>query len=248
MPKLKGGELEKSCSSDITFEGRPLEEVLAEEEGKEMGEVLASDKISIYRKSGDGFTTHAEGHGPGKIWTRREVNKHTWEKMLMDSNTIDNAIIAVLLSGGEVSGSVIRDRVLTSLPGVTNKKYAQRMNYLMTKTDLGKVIERRQEGKGKAYKLVTAALDCRPEELATFAYKSKARDKVLAHHKALKPYLQADESEAKPEPDPKSKVDLGLLTPPNGPITAALETALSESLGVNVTVSGCIEIKFTFGN
>jgi hypothetical protein len=122
------------------------------------------------------------------------------------------------------------------------------MNYLMTKTDLGKVIERRHEGKGKAYKLVTAALDCRPEELATFAYKSKARDKVLAHHKALKPYLQADESEAKPELTHKAKADLADLGRPGREITGILETALSETLGVNVTVSGCIEIKFTFGN
>jgi len=247
MIGVKGGEIEKECTSGITIGGIPLEEHLAEEEGKELGEALAPDRVVIYHKGGKSYKSKKESNSFGRIWTRREINKHTWEMQLMKTNSIDKAAIVILLAGREVVGSEIRDYVLKVIGGATNKKYAQRMNYLMTKTDLGKLVERRRAGKGIAYTLVAAALDCRPEELETFAYKTSDRDKVLAHHKGLIPYIQADKPSTKKEPDPPIKDDLGLLTKPGEPFKSILETALSESLGVNVNVTGCIEIKFTFG-
>ena len=248
MPGVKGGEIDKPCSSGITIGGKPLEEHLAEEEGRDLGETLEPDGVAIYHKQGKYHKDHKEPNSFGRVWTRREVNKATWEKMLMSARTMDEAIVAILLGGSEVTGSKIRDHIVKSVSGASNKKYAQRMNYLMTKTDLGKLVERRSEGKGKAYKLVSAALDCRPEELAAFAMKSSnSRDQVLAHHKGLIPYIQADKKQAPDKPDPGQSADNGRLSKVSGPIASVLETALSESLGVNVNVSGCIEIKFTFG-
>jgi len=249
MPTFKGGSI-PSCesASGIMVGDKTLEEHIDEEEAKEVKEVLESEPVNPYHKGRVRHIPYREPNSVGRVWTRREVNKLTWGKRMMNAKSIDEAVVAILLSGREVTGSEIRDDIMKHVPGASNKKYAQRMNYLMTKTDLGKLVERRSEGKGKAYKLVSAALDCRPEELAYFAYKNvTAREKVLEHHKGLIAYIQTDEPDPKTQPDPPKKDDLGRLTPPGPGLTGILETALSESLGVNVNVSGCIEIKFTFG-
>jgi len=226
-----------------------LEEVRAAEEAKELGETLVPDTVVPYHKA---RTKFKEANGitkAGRVLTRREINKEQWEKQLMDANSIDEAIIAVLLEGKEVLGSDIRDQVLKTQPEVSNKKYAMRCSYLMHKTDFGLLVERRRAGKGVAYKLVTAALDCRVQELAVFAYKhDKAREEVLAHHKALKPYFESADKPATRWRDQAKSPDLQPPTKPPLEIQGTIENAISNALGLNVSVQGRIEIVFKLGD
>lgn len=250
MPVLKGGNIPQSESaSGITIGDKTLEEIVAEEEAREEAEAITPDPVTPYRNPVIRYLEKKQPDGVGRVWTRREINKATWEKLLMSAPTLDHAIISVLLSGTEVSGSQIKEYVMKNNAGITPKQYDIRCSYLMNQTDLGKIVERRREGKGMAYKLVTAALDCKPEELVVFVRKSpKPREAVLLHHKALRPYFELDET-VKGKIHPKTeKPDTGDLSKATKGITAAIENALTDILGVNIAIGGRIEIVFKFGD
>jgi hypothetical protein len=168
--------------------------------------------------------------------------------MIMESGSMDSAFITALLSGKEMFGPDICKLVLQSVPGATQKKYDMRISYLVHKTDLGNIIEGSRAGKGRSYRLATAALDCKPEELLTFCYKDPRRNAVLEHHKALRPYFEAKKPEPTESPKPAKQATGGDLAGAMPKIKGALETVLTNALGVNVIVSGRIEFVFKLGD
>ena len=243
--RLKGGELRRSPSkSGVTISGtKTLEEFVAEEEAKELGEVLTPDNVASYHKARPRYEEQKESNGVTRILTRREINAENWEKIMENEKTIEGIIAALLLSGREVSGREIQENCIRRL-GITKKKYSQRSTYLYHKTDFGKLIESRRDGKGASYKLVPAALECKPEELLFFVFKSnrKARESVLEHHKGLQAYLEEDEKGQDPVVNDEDKEEVE--KPIASTMTSAVEQVMSQALGVNVVVKGRVEIVF----
>lgn len=235
---IRGGELKPSRSaSAIEIGGRTLEEVIAREESKDMEETLVPDKVIKYSKVKARHASHKEPNGPGRVFSVVEINAEKWESIMETMSTVEGVIVASLLSGKEVTGIQLRENCLKQVSGADKKSYLIKSSYIFSKTPFGKLITKRREGKGTAYRLVPAALDCRVDELMVFVGggSSKARNTVLDHHKALRPYLE--ESETKTSETPK-------LKEPIPDISNAIGTAISKALGVNVSVQGKIEIVF----
>lgn len=159
--------------------------------------------------------------------------------------TMEGVMAALLLSGREVPGVELMNNCMRRL-NVVKKKYSQRSSYLFSKTDFGRFVVKRREGKGTAYKLVPAALELKVEELMHFVYKGnkKGREAILEHHKGLRPYLEV-EKPIEPDP-PNSDEDTASDEPAKAaPImTNLIENAISQALGVNVIVKGRIDIVF----
>ena len=247
-----GGDLPAPQSgSGITIAGSTtLEEFVDTEASKETGEALVPDKnlpghSRRFNRGYDRYESKKGARQPARVYTRREINAMEWEKIMENQKTVDGVIASLLLSGREVTGRELQENVVRQL-NTTKKKYSTRSTYLFHKTDFGKFIESRRDGKGAAYKLVPAALECKPEELLFFVHKSntKARNAVLEHHKGLVAYLE-EEKEAptsKPEKDLTPKVE-----PTGKTVQEAVATAIVQELGVNVNVSGRIEIVFKLG-
>ena len=258
--RLRGGDLSRpSSGSAVTIDGKTLEEYIAEEEAKELGEELHPDHLSVYHKSRPRYAEKKEGKGPTRILTRREINAENWEKIMENQKSIEGVIASLLLSGREVRGAEIQNNCMRQL-GITKKKYSTRSTYLYHKTDFGKFIESRRDGKGAAYKLVPAALDCKPEELMLFIYKGndKARETVLEHHKGLRPYLEVDKEKKESKIDKKISDYSDMMDEAKEKLAKVREkdvaTALNNSikpivpssLGVNIVVSGKVEVVFRF--
>lgn len=239
---LKGGSLPPpKSSSGIEIGGKTLEELLGEVEAKELGEQLVPDNVLPYHKSRARYAEEKGKREPTRILTRREINAENWEKIMENQKTIEGIIAALLLSGREVTGREIQENCVRRL-GISKKMYSQRSTYLYHKTDFGKFIESRRDGKGASYKLVSAALECRPEELVHFVYKgnAKARETILEHHKGLQPYLEDKPKElAEEQKLPKVKEK----TLPSG---TSIKPILPSSVGVNIVVSGQVEVVFRF--
>jgi len=242
---VKGGELPPPQSkSGVTAGSMTLEELIAEEESKEMGEQLTPDNVIPYHKGRGRYKETKEPNGATRILTRREINAENWEKIMENEKTIEGVIASLLLSGREVSGREIMNNCVRQL-NITKKMYSQRSTYVYHKTDFGKFIESRRDGKGASYKLVSAALECKVEELLHFVYKGnvKGRETILEHHKGLRPYLESSEKKEdqvkekskKPEP-PSKETSSGIAT--------AINNVVAQELGVNVSVSGRVEIVF----
>ena len=246
---VKGGELPRPLSgSGITVGDETLEEIVAEEESKEIAEEMTPENLALYRKNRSRIKAHKESNGPTRILTRREINAENWEKTMEQQKTIEGVIASLLLSGREVTGREMQNNCVRQIQGVTKKLYSQRSTYLYHKTDFGKFVVSRRDGKGAAYKLVAAALECKVEELLRFVYKGdkKGRETILDHHKGLRPYLESPAKEKKAEdrakekakkPEPPSKeTSIGIAT--------AIRDVVAQELGVNVSVSGRVEIVF----
>jgi len=249
--RLKGGELKQSPSkSGVTISGnKTLEEFIAEEEAKELGEVLTPDNLPSYHKARPKYSEQKEPNGTTRILTRREINAEQWEKIMESQKSIEGVIAALLLSGREVTGREIQNNCVRQL-GITKKKYSQRSTYLYHKTDFGKFIISRRSGKGASYKLVPAALECKPEELLYFVYKGnhKSRELVLEHHKGLKPYLEEKPKRTHEElleeaKEKFKKAKEGKLQS-STKISTAIGDVVSQELGVKVSVSGRVEVIF----
>jgi hypothetical protein len=227
---------------------RTLEEYIDEQEGYEVRKGLTPDVIPFKHRQGKvKYADHKEPLQPARVLTRREINAENWEKIMENEKTVDGVITALLLSGREVTGKELMNNCLRQISGLTKKKYSTRSTYLFHKTDFGKFITSRRSGKGASYKFVPAALDCKPEELMHFIYKDakQARATVLAHHVGLKPYIE--------EPAPKSKDYLKSTTPqlsqpPVDNVVEVVREAIGQALGVEVKVSGRVEIVFKLGN
>lgn len=243
---VKGGELpDQKSGSGVTIGEHTLEEFVAEEESKEIGEVLTPDRRPVYHKGYDKHLAYRESSGHTRIYTRREINAENWEKIMESQKTVDGIVASLLLSGREVTGRELQENCIRQL-NIPKKKYSMRSTYLFHKTDFGKFITSRRDGKGATYKLVPAALECKPEELLYFVHKSniEAREKVLEHNKGLAAYLDPDEKEKKAE----SKDNLlAKEETVKKAMTSAVAEAISQSLGVNVNVSGRIDIVFKLG-
>ena len=268
-------QIPKLSASGITIGGdKPLEEYLAEKETiEEAEEYISAERRPLYTKPRSKIKTMNGKHNITRLYSRREINKEHWGKLLMNLQNanlsataqLDRAIIQILLSGKEIIGRDLAVLVRQALPGVTKKSYDIRASHLTRKTDFGRLVEIRRAGNNNCFKLVTAALDLRAEELHVFAYKDmKKREVVLKHHKALRPYFEVakpDLSEKLKEAKEKSiKTDEALkeaeLAPEITPIGkewsddihGSLETALSKALGIAVNISGRIEIVFKLGD
>jgi hypothetical protein len=169
-----------------------------------------------------------------------------WEKIMENQKTIEGVITSLLLSGREVTGRELQNNCMRQL-NVTKKKYSQRSTYMFHKTDLGKFIVSRRDGKGASYKLVAAALECKVDELVIFVYKGnkEGRAAVLEHHKGLAPYLEEKAEEKKDEASDKlSKKKEKQEKSTSDGIATAINNVVSQELGVNVSVDGRIEIVF----
>ena len=242
---IKGPDIPKDSGSGVKIGDRTLEEFIAEEESREIGEVLTPERKPVYHKGYDKHLAYKESSGHTRIYTRREINAENWEKIMENQKTIEGVIAALLLSGREVTGRELQNNCVRQL-SITKKKYSTRSTYLFHKTDFGKFITSRRDGKGAVYKLVPAALDCKPEELLFFIYKGndEARNKVLEHHKGLAAYLEPKEKK-------KEEVTTKDLTPTTRDtgkfIRNVVSEAIAQELGVNVKVSGRVEIVFKLG-
>jgi hypothetical protein len=261
---IRGGELpERISGSGVTIdETTTLEEFVAEEEAKEIGEALVPDNLVTYHKSRARYVDTSKKKGHVRVYTRREINVMNWEKLMENQKNIEGVIAAVLLSGQEMSGSEIQEACMKQL-GVTKRQYSTRSTYLYNKTDFGKFIESRRDAKGKCFKLVPAALDCKPGELMHFVYKGsdKAREVVLEHHKGLIPYLEPEKPKEEDvesklaEKREKLKEKMATMraskekkrkkenSNSNG-LTEVINDVVAQELGVNVSVAGRIEIVF----
>jgi len=269
--KFKGGELPRPPSaSGILIGGNvTLEEHIFLEEAKELGEELTPDNVKPYHKTKMKYKEHKESNNPGRILTRREINEEQWERIIMSQTTIDGAIIGALLSGREMSGTELRDAVLQAIPGSTPKQYSTRSTYIFHKTDFGRFIKSRRSAKGRMFKLVTAALDCTVEDLIPFIYKTQVdeRTAILNKHIALQPFLQENDSEEieentesekqikpeepKIEPKDVNVEDSEIVKDTEVSVNNAIKNAItnvSNSLGINVTVNGKVEIVFKWGD
>ena len=239
---IRGGELPKTSGSGVTIGDHSLEEFVADEEAKEFGETLVPDNLATYHKSHPKYAEQKGHRGPTRVYTRREINAMEWEKIMEAQKNIEGVIAALLLSGREVTGREIQNNAIRQL-NITKKKYSQRSTYLFHKTDFGKFITSRRDGKGACYKLVPAALECKVEELLFFVHKSnpEARKKVLEHHKGLSAYLEPDVKEKKEEAKEKFLVSSQDKKPD---IVDTINSAVAQELGVNVNVQGRVEIVF----
>ena len=258
-------DIEKVCHSGITVEGVPLGKYLAEEEAEQEAKDYADDKHKLYHKSKVKILPMKQKSSTTRTWTRKEINQKRWKELLMDVDKtgvetrvkIDRAVLQVFLSGQEVHGRDLKALVLEAVPTTTDKSFSIRTSHLTRKTDLGKLIEVRRLGTGNCYKLVTAALDLTIDELYTFVYKDmKKREAVLERHKALRPYFEEAETTTDPitpdEPEPSSEVqdepDLSNASKLPQWNKLTVEKVLSQALGVNVNISGRVEIVFKFGD
>jgi len=266
---FKGGEIPKSPSaSGILIGGKvTLEEHVFLEEAKELGEELTPDNVKPYHKTKIKYKDHKESNKPGRILTRREINKEQWEKIIMAQTTIDSVIIGALLSGREIAGTELMNIVLEKVPEKLKTDYSCRSSYMFHKTDFGKFVTDRQVGNGKMFKLVTAALDCTVDELLPFLYKEKVDERLatLDKHIALRPFLEQTKpekqievesvefkpDEPKVEPEIVNLKDFENIKKTNEKVNTAIESAISKvinELGINVTVNGKVEFVFKWGN
>ena len=255
-------EISKISGSGVTIGGnKTLEEWIDEEKDKETSEEILTKHTPLYNRPTGKFNSHKKGRsGAVRTFSRREINKGHWKEIIMEVNKsnltktakMDQAILTVLLSGKEVSGVVMRNTVLKALPEAIKKSYDIRCTHLTKKTDLAKVLEIKRHGNTNNYRLVTAALDLTAEELHVFAYKrSYKRAEVLEKHKALQPYFP-DEEKVEPVKKQKAKpfdpgTDVELESALKTDLSKKIEEALSSALGINVNVSGRIEIVFKIG-
>ena len=260
IPKISG--------SGVTIGGsKTLEEYLDEKKAKEDQTELLSECFPLYTKPNTKIIDMKKGRKSYvRQYSRREINIKYWKEQLMEVNKgtlsqaakIDLAILTILLSGKEHVGTELKKLVMEALPEITKKSFDIRCSHLIRKTDISKVVIIKRQGNNNVLKLVTAALDLTPQELHTFAYKNYSKQaEVLAKHKALKPYFETEKStgpqletkiglsnEADKEPE-AMPTDKGKKW--SDEINGTLETALSKALGVDVNVSGRIEIVFKFG-
>jgi hypothetical protein len=247
---LKGGDLPPPRSgSAVTVGDKTLEEYVDEQEGREFKDRLTPDNVIPYHKNRARYADHKEPTDPARVLTRREINAENWEKIMENQKTVDGVITALLLSGREVSGRELMNNCVRQINGLTKKKYSTRSTYLFHKTDFGKFIQSRRSGKGATYKFVAAALECKPEELMYFIYKDRkeAREQVLEHHVGLKPYLEDPAPKSKDPVKPKTTTPQ-LSQPPVDNVVEVVREAIGKALGVEVKVSGRVEIVFKLGN
>lgn len=243
---VKGGDLTKPLSgSAVTLDGRTLEEYLDEEEGKELKEKMTPENLALYRKNRARLKEHKESNGTTRILTRREINAENWEKDMENQKTIEGVIASLLLSGREVSGSELQNNSMRQL-GIPKKEYTGRSTYLFNKTDFGKFIEKRRGGKGFSRKLVPAALELKVEELMHFVYKGnpKGREMILEHHKGLRPYLESNKAKVSDLLEETKEKFKKIKDARTDGIATAISKAVSQELGVKVSVTGRVEIVF----
>lgn len=258
----------KLSASGVTIGGsKTLEQFLAEQEEKEeTNEYVSGSKQPLYLKPRSRIATIMKRKGGVvRIYSRREINIEHWKEHLMNLKSsnlsktakLDRAILQILLSGKEIIGKDLAALVLQALPGTSKKSYDIRASHLTRQTDLSKLIEIRRIGNNNCFKLVTPALDLRVEELHTFAYKNmQNREEVLRSHKGLRPYFEPekktpiqtpDKDKIEPEPQP-DEPDLSTTEKINAGLNNVLEQAISTALGIEVNVSGRVEIVFKLGN
>lgn len=182
--------------SGIMVNGQPLEAILAKETAVKLSAALLPENIVPYTKPLIKYI-HKESDGATRVLTRREINLETWEKTMYNQDTIDGIVASILLSGREATTGELRSMCIKQLD-VSKAKFQQRISYLMNKTDFGKFVERRREGRGSAYKLVPATLELKSEELLAFVYKGNSRERaiILSQHKGLIPYFSDEEQPA----------------------------------------------------
>lgn len=263
----------KLSESGVTIGGsKTLEQFIKEQEEKEeTAEYMSEGKQPLYSKPRSRIVNiMRKKGGVVRIYSRREINIEHWKEYLMNlretklSKTakLDRAILQILLSGKEIIGKDLAVLVMEALPEVTKKSYDIRASHLTRKTDIAKLVEIRRIGNNNCFKLVTPALDLRVEELHTFAYKDMSkREEVLQKHKGLRPYFEPErkpslliqthtepiEPDAEPDEQP---------TEPEAPerepdVTEALNNAIqavSKALGIEIKVTGKVEIVFRLGN
>lgn len=255
-------EVAKISGSGITIGGtKTLEEYIDEEKGEEISTELHSQRFSLYNKPTAKIVKGKGKSGNVRIFTRRELNKTMWEKMMTnisksnvsDLAKLDLAILTVLLSGKEMIGREIKDSVLLALPDCDSKRYTIRFSYIVTKTLLSKLLRRQNFGNYSRYRLETAALDLTPQELHVFVYKKKDQIvKVLSDHKSLQAYFELDDLQfgRKPKPTKTEKAEETIRVPAKEEkeeIIKSIEKAISKVLGIDVNVNGKIEIVFRLG-
>jgi hypothetical protein len=228
---------------------KTLEEIVAEEKTKEDVDKIKPDPVVLHPKPRVPIYPGEKGYkGSARIYSRREINQLKWKEFVMDATTIDECIATLLLGGQEMSGPEMRAELARVGKTFDKAKFTQRFSFIQHKTDFGKLVSSRREGKGRMFKLVTPALDLTPKELATFVYKHTGKGEVLEKHPALKVYFEDQEKPDPTEPQPGHKADMGDLVQGNGPLNGALEAVLSQELGVKVEVSGRVEVVFKLGD
>jgi len=249
-------EIPKVSKSGITIEGKPLEEFVRDVEAQDTYEEekrkANKTKTSIYHKGRCKYKGKTGRSSYTRILTRREINKEKWEDILMTVKHLDLAIITVLLSGREWTGVEIMEQIKKTMPELTKQTFRIRMNALTLKTDLGNVITVRKAGAKNIYRLKTPALDLSPEQVRVFVYKDyKVREEVLDKYPALKTYFPDKRSDP-PLPKKQTDKDTTPDVPPDlskriwDKLSEQVEELITKQLGVNVKVSGKVEIVFKF--
>jgi hypothetical protein len=256
MPKSPNFDksMDFQSGSGITIGGeKTLEEYLYEEQAKEDSvEVNTPDPVSRKNRPIIRYKDRKGPDGVGRVWTRKEIIMETWEEQIEKTENVDKAFCILFLRGEEYTGTELKQTVIKYFPDKNMRTIEVRLSHILNKTDFGKLILRRREGKGMAMRLVPAALDLTPSELHLFVYKKpKQKKELLEKYIGLKPYFAPEESGPAMDahfsgsPDPADPVK---PITESASISATIETALKEALGVNVHVSGRIEIAFKFGD
>ena len=241
--------------SGITIGDQTLEEYLDEEKAKEDGKVVNTpDPVSLRHRIHIRYKDKKQPDGTGKLWTRKEIRMENWEQELGKAKTVDTGVSIILLRGEEVTGREIKELMtLYTKFDSDDRRVEARLSHLINKTDYGKLVERRREGKGLAYRLVPAALDLTPSELIAFVYaKETPKRELIAKYKGLQAYFGPDQPDPGQDAQSQGSPENRDLMPPAPPelldVTTTIKTALQDALGVNVNVSGRIEIAFKFGD
>lgn len=262
-------DLKKESGSGIRFisaEGEvdTLEGHLDEEEKKEKAEDLhRSIGVPVYKykyplKNKDKGDKPHKRESTTKIYSREEINSMQWEQVMQSAasrHDLTGVIIGALLSGRSFTVEDMYKEVNRIYPSAVESKVKARFFSLYSKSPLRHLLESKRLGDGslaKTHRLRGIGRDMTPEELNVLYYgKSKPEDTAILFevHPELKSIIQegekgsSDEEETTtPTKEVKRPESFPMQDISNGIKNAVKDTI--ESLGVNVNVSGRVEIVF----
>jgi hypothetical protein len=263
-------DIKKESGSGIRYisaEGKvdTLEGHLDEEEKQEKGaDLRESIGVPIYkykypiREKDKGDKPHKR-ESTTKIYSRQEINDMQWEQVMQSSasrHDLTGVIIGALLSGRNFTVEDMVKEVNRIYPSAVESKIKARFFSLYSKSPLRHLLDTKKVGDGtlaKTHRLKAVGRELTPEELDVIYYgRSKAEDLTILYevHPELKSIIEEGEKETgneesthtanvrvQPEEFPMQEISDGIRN--------AVKTSI-ESLGVNVNVSGRVEIVFKF--
>jgi len=166
----------------------PLEEFIAKEEAKEkrkeIEEEKASDKYAIYHKPQIRINSNGKKVSYTKVYSKEEINKMTWGKLLKKSvieKDLTKAVLSVLLCGEYISIEQWTDAIWKEdLEGKVfdRNKIKFRIRYLVNKSPIKNLLAVNKCGKANIYTLIAEAKSLTLDQLYLLYHKNSPEEEI----------------------------------------------------------------------